>query len=106
MKIMDHNVYLLATDPKNPCRDVIHSRDTGLKVVVVCIDEETFQPNSNEIQLYAYANSKLYAFETISITPDDALDVIDAIQWYADYLDYPEMEILPEDPRIGEHKAI
>jgi len=103
---MDHNVYLLATDPKNPCRDVIHSRDTGLKVVVICIDKETFEPNPSEIQLYAYANSKLYAFETINITPDDALDVIDAIQWYAEYLDYPEMEILPEDPRMGQHIAI
>ena len=103
---MDHNVYLLATDPKNPCRDVIHSRDTALKVIVICIDKEVFHFNPNEIQLYAYANGKLYAFETINIMPDDALDVIDAIQWYAEYLDYPEMEILPEDPRMGQHIAI
>ncbi|MES2278163.1 MAG: hypothetical protein V4592_19190 [Bacteroidota bacterium] len=103
---MDHNVYLLATDPKNPCRDVIHSRDTGLKVNVFCIDNEQFHPNTDEIQLYAYANSKLYAFETINVTPDDALDVIDAIQWYAEYVDSPEMEILPEDPRIGRNLAM
>ena len=103
---MDHNVYLLATDPNNPCRDVIHSRDTGLKVNVICIDKERFSPNSNEIQLYAYANDKLYAFETINVTPDDALDVIDAIQWYASYVDFPEMEILPEDPRMGQNLAM
>jgi hypothetical protein len=103
---MDHNVYLLATDPKNPCRDVIHSRDTGLKVNVFCIDHDSFTPNSSEIQLYGYADGKLYAFETINVTPDDALDVIDAIQWYADYIDFPEMEILPEDPRMGQNLAL
>ena len=98
---MEHNVYLLATDPKNPCRDVIHSRDTNLKVRVFCLDEENFHADSNEIQLYGYAHKKLYAFETIDITSEDALDVVGAIQWYADYINYPDMEILPEDPRPG-----
>ncbi|WP_184547439.1 hypothetical protein [Mucilaginibacter sp. FT3.2] len=103
---MDHNVYLLATDPKNPCRDIIHSRDTRLKVRVFCVDEEQFSPDNNEIQLYGYANSKLYAFETINIAADDALDLVSAIQWYAEYIEYPEMEILPEDPRPGENIAM
>jgi len=103
---MDYNVYLLATDPSNPCRDVIHSRDTGLKVRVFCLSEERFSANDNEIQLYGYANDKLYAFETININADDALDVVGAIQWYADYIEYPEMEILPEDPRPGHHMAM
>jgi len=103
---MDHNVYLLATDPRHPCRDVIYSRDTDLKVSVCCISNEKFTPNANEIQLYGYAGNKLCAFETINVTPDDALDVIDAIQWYASYIQYPEMEILPEDPRIGQNIAI
>ncbi|QEC76750.1 hypothetical protein [Mucilaginibacter ginsenosidivorax] len=98
---MDHNVYLLATDPKNPCRDIIHSRDTRLKVRVFCLDEETFSPDDNEIQLYGYANGKLYAFETINIAADDALDLVDAIQWYAEYVEDPGMEIFPEDPRPG-----
>jgi hypothetical protein len=103
---MEHNIYLLATDPKQPCRDVIHSRDTGLKVNVFCLDDEKFSPDTNEIQLYAYAGNKLYAFETINVTPDDALDVIDAIQWYADYIGCPDMEILPEDPRMGKNIAM
>ncbi|MCJ8208525.1 hypothetical protein MUY27_02310 [Mucilaginibacter sp. RS28] len=99
---MDHNVYLLATDPKDPCRDVIHSRDTDLKVKVFCLTDENFVPDINEIQLYGYANNKLYAFETIRITPEDALDVVSAIQWYANYVECPDMEILPEDPRHGD----
>ena len=103
---MDYNIYLLATDPNNPCRDVIHSRDTRLKIRVFCLTEESFCPDSNEIQLYGYAESKLYAFETINIVAEDALDVVSAIQWYAEYIDFPEMEILPDDPRPGEHMAM
>ncbi len=103
---MDHNVFLLATDPKDPCRDVIHSRDTDLKVKVFCVSNENFSPDANEIQLYGYAQEKLYAFETINITPDDALDVVAAIQWYANYIHFPDMEILPEDPREGHHMAM
>ncbi|MBE9584040.1 hypothetical protein IM792_06230 [Mucilaginibacter sp. JRF] len=103
---MDHNVYLLATDPNDPCRDIIHSRDTGLKVRVFCLSNDPFTPNKNEIQLFGYAHSKLYAFETINITSEDALDVVSAIQWYAEYVDYPQMEILPEDPRPGHEVAM
>jgi hypothetical protein len=103
---MEHNVFLLATDPHDPCRDVIHSRDTTLKVKVFCVTEENYTPDPNEIQLFGYAHKKLYAFETINITPDDALDVISAIEWYAEYIDYPNMEILPEDPRIGHDVAM
>lgn len=103
---MDYNVYLLATDPNDPCRDVIHSRDTDLKIRVYCLNHDRFSPNDSEIQLYGYAHDKLYAFETINISAEDALDVVGAIQWYADYIDYPEMEILPEDPRAGHNIAM
>ncbi|QQL49164.1 hypothetical protein [Mucilaginibacter ginkgonis] len=103
---MDHNVYLLATDPKDPCRDVIHSRDTSLRVRVFCVDEEPFDADTNEIQLYGYVKDKLYAFETVNITPEDALDIVSAIQWYAKYVHYPELEILPEDPRRDHDVAI
>ena len=103
---MNYNVYLVATDPNNPCRDVIHSRDTGLKIKVFCLDEELFDVDGDEIQLYGYANKKLYAFETININAEDALDVVGAIQWYAHYIDFPNMEILPEDPRAGHNIAV
>ena len=103
---MNHNVYLLATDPNNPCRDVIHSRDTDLKVRVYCLDHEIFHPDPNEIQLYGYGGGKLFAFETVGIASDDALDIVEAIQWYAGYIESPEMEILPEDPRLGKNIAM
>ncbi|MBW4890473.1 hypothetical protein KXQ82_12125 [Mucilaginibacter sp. HMF5004] len=95
---MKDNVYLLIKDPKNPCRDVIRSRDTSLKINVYCLDKENFIPDPDEIQLYGDDHGSPRAFETVGITADDALDVASAIRWYADYLDYPEMEILPENP--------
>jgi hypothetical protein len=98
--IMKHNVYLLATDQNNPCREVIHSRDADLKIRIFCLDKEVFHPDSNEIQLYGYGNNQLFAFETVGIASEDALDIVEAIQWYADYIKCPEMEILPEDPRL------
>ena len=103
---MNHNVYLLATDPNNPCRDVIHSRDTDLKVRVFCLDKETFHRDANEIQLYGQVDGELYAFETVGIASEDAMDIVDAIQWYADYIECPYMEILPEDPREGDDIAM
>src|SRR5258708_32366438 len=98
---MVQNVYLLATDSNNPCRDVIHARDTNLKVRVFCLDKESFHQDANEIQLFGQCNNGLFAFETVGIASDDALDIVDAIQWYADYIECPDMEILPEDPRRG-----
>lgn len=103
---MDNKVFLLATDPKNSCRDVIHSRDTSLRVNVFCIPDEDFVPNQDEIQLYAYSGKKLYVFETTDVNADDALDMISAIQWYADYIGCPDMEILPEDPRTEDNIAV
>lgn len=96
---MSDNVYLLVKDPNDSCRDVIRSRDTRLKINVYCLDKETFKPEPDEIQLFGEVNGTTLAFETVGITADDALDVASAIKWYAEYLDYPEMEILAEDPR-------
>jgi hypothetical protein len=103
---MIHNVYLLATEPGNPCRDVIHSRDADLKIRVFCLDNEDFHPDTSEIQLYGYANNQLFAFETVGISSDDAIDIVEAIQWYSNYIEFPDMEILPEDPRLDKNIAM
>ncbi len=97
---MNGEVFLLLTDSNQSSSDIIYSRDTDLKVKVYYLDEMNFKPNANEIQLYGYYNKLLLAFETIDISADDALDMIPAIRWYAKYLAFPQLEILPDDPRI------
>jgi len=96
---MSGNVYMLLTSSSQVSAEIIYSRDTALKVRVYNLSQVNFTANDSEIQLYAYYSNDLLAFETIDITPEDAMDVILAIKWYAQYLEYADMEILPDDPR-------
>lgn len=96
---MDGNVYLLATNGTDNCKDIIYSRDTSLRIKVFCPSEETFVANPGELQLYGFAGGRLYAFETVDLSAEDAIDVVSAIKWYAAYIGSPQMEILPEYPR-------
>ena len=49
---------------------------------------------------------RCWYFETVDIVAEDALDMIAAIRWYAGYMGFPEMEILPDDPRVGSDIAV
>jgi len=97
---------MLLTRSSQLSAEIIYSRDTDLKVKVYNLSEMAFTANDNEIQLYAYYNRDLLAFETIDITAEDAMDVILAIKWYAQYLEYANMEILPDDPRLDRGNEI
>ncbi len=70
------------------------------------MDREPFHPDNSEIQLYGNADGRSFAFETINIAPDDALDIVEAIQWYAGYIKCPGMDIAPDDPRPGRDIAM
>src|ERR1700760_2849076 len=93
------NVFLLASYPGSPRREVIHSSDSELRINVHCLDCDPYYPDSGEIQLYGKAGDKTYAFETIGIASNDATNIVGAVQWYAEYIHYPEMDIVAEDPR-------
>jgi len=93
---MENAVFLLAKDPENECRDLIFQRDGDLRIKVVCLDERNFEPNPNELQLYANNNGERLLFETVDYQPDDPALVIEAIQWYAKYIGNPKMEIEAE----------
>ena len=49
---------------------------------------------------------KTHLFESIDVTSDDALDIVEAIQWYAGYIKCPDMNIVADDPRPGRNIAI
>ncbi|OCX51806.1 hypothetical protein BEL04_17495 [Mucilaginibacter sp. PPCGB 2223] len=96
---MNGNVYMLRTSLRHLSSEIIYSRDTALKVRVYNLSEVNFKADDNEIQLYGWCNEDLLAFETIDIQPEDAMDIIMAIKWYAQYVGCADMEILPDDPR-------
>jgi hypothetical protein len=103
---MRKNVFLLAANSNDPNREVIHARDSGLKIRVHCLGEESFYPDSSEIQLYGSTGDRTYAFETIDIASGDAPYIVGAVQWYAEYIHCPNMDIVSEDPRAGNEIAI
>lgn len=102
---MSDEVYLLLTG-SDGTPDVIYSRNSELRIRVFYLSSMKFEPETNEIQLYGYIKNELLAFETVNISAEDALDMIPAIRWYATYVGYPEMEILPDDPRIDQVVAV
>lgn len=97
--MMRNDVFLLAKDADNACRDIIFHRDGTLRVRVFCLDEEDFQPDPGELQFYADNNGELLAFETYGYNMEEPGLIIESIRWYANYLDNPEMDISAEDPR-------
>lgn len=99
---MDQTVFFLVQDLHNTCREVIRHRDGDLRIRVYCLGDDEFEPNQDELQFYANDNGRLLAFETSGYDGSDPLLVIEAIRWYADYIENPKMEILAEDPRISD----
>ena len=99
---MDQSIFLLVKDTHNPCRDVIRHRDGSLRIKVFCLDKDTFEPDPSELQFFGSNSGQLLAFETSEYDGSDPLLVIEAIRWYADYIENPRMEILAEDPRISD----
>ena len=95
---MENPVFLLAKDPQNECRDLIFHRDSGLRVKVICLDDQEFEENFDELQLFADNNGERLLFETVDYFPEDPGIIIEAIRWYANYIGNPEMEIEAEVP--------
>lgn len=96
---MKRDVFLLAKDPEDDCRDMVFHRGGSLRLYVYCLDKENFEPNPDELQFYGDNNGEVLAFETKQYDLEDPGLVIEAIRWYARYIENPELEILAEDPR-------
>jgi hypothetical protein len=103
---MEDKVYLFTVSSNTASPHVIHSRASELKIAVYPVDQIPFAPNKDEIQLYGYLKKSLLVFETIDIDADDSLEMLSAIRWYTNYIGYPNMEILPDDPRKPRDMAI
>ena len=97
---MHDSVFLLVKDPNDSCRDVIRERDGNLRILVYCLSSESFNAQPGELQFYGENRGAFLAFETSGYDGEDPLLIIEAIRWYADYINNPRMEILVEDPRL------
>ena len=95
---MTEDIFLLAKDPTDDCHDLICHRDSPLRIRATCLNENPFTPDHDEIQFYGTDEGNVYAFETVNYRSDDPALIIEAIRWYARYIDNPEMEIRPEIP--------
>jgi hypothetical protein len=98
---MDESIFLLVKDTNDPCRDIIRQRDSNLRILVYCLQTDHFEANPNELQFFAENNGETLAFETSNYDGEDPIAIIEAIRWYADYIDNPRMEILAENPKLN-----
>ncbi|MBE7178153.1 MAG: hypothetical protein INR69_17250 [Mucilaginibacter polytrichastri] len=92
-------VYFILEDLQKNGGTHIISRDSHLHVrVYTGRRARRFMPNPDELQMYGLDGDELIAFETQNIVPEDAIDMIDAIHYYARYTRNSDMEILAEPP--------
>ncbi|MBS7563897.1 hypothetical protein KHS38_05725 [Mucilaginibacter sp. Bleaf8] len=90
---IERYVLLPATD--NSCAGIILSKITDTKIKVFPLQQMSFTPDPNEIQLYGENRGMPMAFQTEGLSVKNGLDMFMAVKWYArQQLDYPEMLIM------------
>lgn len=80
-------------------RDVIVHNETGLRVNVFGLEVDDYHPAPGEIHIFGDDHGEWLAFETEGWNGENLGLISQAVIWYARYLDYPEMNIVTEDPR-------
>lgn len=93
---MNSTSYFLLDDQERPV--IVHA-ETGLKVNVFSLELENFEPAGSERHLFGDDHGEWLAFETEDWDDGDERILHQALRWYAQYLDYPQMNIQAEDPR-------
>ncbi len=73
--------------------DIIGYWHNHLRIKVILLSLTNFNPVNSEIQYYGDNHVDPLAFETIGYTNEKKSIVINAIKWYAEQLNYPQMEI-------------
>ena len=91
---MDNNeAYSILKNPDDPREEFIFNRISGIKVKVIKLSEEEPQFSDTEVHFFGDNRGVPLAFETVEYN-DQGIDLVkDAVRWYAEYCNYPEMEI-------------
>ena len=93
--MLSTNFYIIQTEAGDMIRDV----KSLLRINILKLEDIAFEPNPTELQFYSRYKDGLIAFETVNIKDYLRPLVASALQWYAEYVGYPEMHISSEDPR-------
>jgi hypothetical protein len=93
--MLSTNFYIIQTETGDMIRDV----KSMLRISILKLDNIAFEPNPAELQFYSRYKEGHIVFETVNIKDYLRPLVASALQWYAEYVGYPEMYISSEDPR-------
>lgn len=77
--------------------DIIGFWDHQLRIRVVDIIDEPYQTDPNELHFYGDNRNIPIVFETIDYEGENISIIIEAIKWYAEYINYPQMKITREN---------
>lgn len=96
---MKDNEFYLSAEIKYNCLDVVKMWGTDFELKVYSLIDTDYEVAENCIEMYGECKPDLYAFE---VSLDDGISydyMTDAIRWYANHINKPDMEILRTDPR-------
>jgi hypothetical protein len=92
-----HADYFVTQTPDG--REVIKSYlNPAFEIAIYHLANEPFNPDPEKLQLYGDDYGAYLAFEMV-LGPDLLDSYGEALSWYAEYIDYPQMNRTTFDPR-------
>ncbi|HEY0771504.1 MAG TPA: hypothetical protein VGD31_14355 [Sphingobacteriaceae bacterium] len=82
----------------NGREDIICFWDSELRIRVAPLTDSPVYEDSKELLYYGDDFGTPVAFQTIDYHGEDPELILNAIKWYAQYLDYPQMVVSKENP--------
>ena len=101
---MSINYYLLAIIPQFPGKKSIHAREPRFTVSVYDTGISPFEPDRSALQFYASMHERPVVFEAAASDAANGSGILDAIQWYADYMGMPDLELTVTEPHALQQK--
>jgi hypothetical protein len=85
----------------NGGQDIICFWDSELRIRVTSLTGSPLFHDPKELVFYGDDNGSPIAFQTIDYHGEDTSIILKAIEWYAEYLEYPEMIVSTDNPLSG-----
>ena len=82
----------------NGREDIICFWDRELRIRVIPLTDSPLYQDRKELLYYGDDFGTPIAFQTIDYDGEDTEIILQAIKWYAQYLDYPQMVVSEENP--------